>query len=240
LAIFKIEKCKNFENGKLHNIKHCRYYHTLKDRRRELDFSFIYDINLFDNCQENEIGYLRKIINQVYCPDLCKYQDSELCQHKDACQVSHNRVESVYHPEKYKSRYCTKYPYQLNKCDYGDYCSFAHNTKELKTRLIHKMKKDLDFYLFYYKTEWCPFNKEHNKAFCAYAHNWQDFRRKPNVFSYDCNIICQNWLPNNFITKYHEGCVDQASCPYSHGWKEQEYHPLFYKTKKCPSLQENN
>jgi hypothetical protein len=77
LAIFKIEKCKNFENGKLHNIKHCRYYHTLKDKRRELDFSFIYDINLFDNCQENEIIYLRKIINQVYCPDLCKFQDSD-------------------------------------------------------------------------------------------------------------------------------------------------------------------
>lgn len=102
------------------------------------------------------------------------------------------------------------------------------------------MKKDLDFYLFYYKTEWCPFNKEHNKAFCAYAHNWQDFRRKPNIFTYDCNAICQNWLPNNFITKYHEGCVNQAGCPYSHGWKEQEYHPFFYKTKKCPTLLENN
>lgn len=99
------------------------------------------------------------------------------------------------------------------------------------------MKKDADFYMFYFKTEWCPFNKEHNKAQCVYAHNWQDFRRKPNIFSYDCKNICSNWKPGTFIAKYHEGCPNQASCQSCHGWKEQEYHPLFYKTKPCQEEQ---
>lgn len=154
--------------------------------------------------------------------------------------MSHNRVESVYHPEKYKSKYCTKYPKNLHKCDYGDYCSFAHSTKELKTRLIHKMMKDADFYMFYFKTEWCPFNKEHNKAQCVYAHNWQDFRRKPNIYHYDSWKICQNWKPGTFIAKYHEGCPNQASCESSHGWKEQEYHPVFYKTQPCQDMSNSN
>ena len=35
---------------------------------------------------------------------------------------------------------------------------------DMKTRIIHNMSKDADFYIFYFKTEWCPFNKEHNKA----------------------------------------------------------------------------
>lgn len=99
------------------------------------------------------------------------------------------------------------------------------------------MKKDADFYMFYFKTEWCPFNKDHNKAQCVYAHNWQDFRRKPNIFSYDCKNICSNWKPGTFIAKYHEGCSNQASCQSCHGWKEQEYHPLFYKTKPCQEEQ---
>lgn len=41
LSKFKIEKCKNLANGRQHNIKHCRYYHTLKDRRRILDYQFM-------------------------------------------------------------------------------------------------------------------------------------------------------------------------------------------------------
>jgi hypothetical protein len=34
----------------------------------------------------------------------------------------------------------------------------------MKTRLLHKMEKDLDYYLYYFKTEWCPYIDEHNKA----------------------------------------------------------------------------
>ena len=39
LMRFKIEKCKNLTNGRQHNHKHCRYYHTDKDMRRVLDYS---------------------------------------------------------------------------------------------------------------------------------------------------------------------------------------------------------
>lgn len=155
--------------------------------------------------------------------------------------LAHNIVESVYHPEKYKTKYCSKFPKNLSKCEYGDYCSFAHSTKELKVRLIHNMKKDDDFFMYFYKTELCPFNKEHNKATCVYAHNWQDFRRKPNLFSYDSSIMCKNWRPEEFIAKYHQGCKNMASCLHSHGWKEQEYHPLVYKTQHCKEeVKENN
>ena len=44
------------------------------------------------------------------------------------------------------------------------------------------MTRNQEFYMFYFKTEWCPYNTEHNKAQCVYAHNWQDFRRKPHLF----------------------------------------------------------
>ena len=96
------------------------------------------------------------------------------------------------------------------------------------------MKKDADFFMFYFKTECCPFNKEHNKAQCVYYHNWQDFRRKPNIFTYDCHKLCKNWKAGTFIAKYQDGCENMASCDSSHGWKEQDYHPLLYKTKPCP------
>jgi hypothetical protein len=29
-------------------------------------------------------------------------------------------------------------------------------------------------------------------------------------------------------------------CQHSHGWKEKEYHPLFYKTVQCPDLENKN
>lgn len=99
------------------------------------------------------------------------------------------------------------------------------------------MKKDLDFYMYFFKTEWCPYNKDqnksHNKAKCDYAHNWQDFRRKPHIFKYDAFTLCQNWQAGTFISKYQEGCQMQSACYKSHGWKEQEYHPFLYKTKPC-------
>lgn len=52
--------------------------------------------------------------------------------------------------------------------------------------LIHNYAEDDDFYMFYYKTEFCPFNlTEHDKSKCVYAHNWQDYRRKPDIYPYE-------------------------------------------------------
>ena len=84
--------------------------------------------------------------------------------------------------------------------------------------------------MFYYKTEWCPFNlTTHDKGLCVYAHNYQDFRRKPNEY----DILpekCENWDLNGKIYKYSDGCPNGYSCIKCHGWKELEYHPLVYKT----------
>jgi hypothetical protein len=61
------------------------------------------------------------------------------------------------------------------------FCSYAHSEDELQVDLIHNMLKDIDFYMFHFKTVWCPFtmDKDHDPKKCVYAHNLQDFRRKP-------------------------------------------------------------
>lgn len=35
------------------------------------------------------------------------------------------------------------------------------------------------------------------------------------------------------IYDYLAGCENGAACNMCHGWKEQPYHPMFYKTNKC-------
>ena len=42
-------------------------------------------------------------------------------------------------------------------CLYGKYCAFAHSDEELKIKNLHKMKIDIDFLLFHFKSEFCPF-----------------------------------------------------------------------------------
>ncbi len=32
------------------------------------------------------------------------------------------------------------------------------------------------------------------------------------------------------------GCPHLMNCPFTHGWKEKEYHPINYKTKNCTNL----
>jgi len=56
------------------------------------------------------------------------------------------------------------------------------------------------------------------------------------VFGYDHKHLCQNWRAGTFIAQYADGCKDMASCKHSHGWKEQDYHPMVYKTQPCPDM----
>lgn len=189
-----------------HNHKHCPFFHSAKDRRR---------------------------IPGCYTADRCEEGENEVCAQGDSCQKSHSMVERLYHPDKYKTKYCIKFPNRLSECEYGEYCCFAHLDEELKVELIHNLERDEDFYLFYFKTVWCPYIHEHNKAMCVYAHNWQDFRRKPHLFDY-LPIMCPNWQSETFICTYKEGCPFEQTCKYSHGWKEQLYHPKFYKINPCP------
>ena len=60
-------------------------------------------------------------------------------------------------------------------CDFGSLCAFAHSDEELSIDLLHLMEHDTDFYMFHFKTVWCPFNddnKTHIREKCEYAHNW--------------------------------------------------------------------
>ena len=130
-----------------HNHKHCPFYHNSKDRKR---------------------------LGNFYSADLCEYvEKSEQCPFGEMCIHSHNRVEQLYQPDKYKTKFCTFYPNNLVNCDYGTYCSFAHSENDIVIELIHNLEYDDDFYMFYFKTVWCPFNlTSHDKALCVYAHNW--------------------------------------------------------------------
>lgn len=59
------------------------------------------------------------------------------------------------------------------ECSYEKYCAFAHSEEELKIKLLHKMTIDIDFLLFHFKSEFCPFQKiQHDKFSCVYAHNY--------------------------------------------------------------------
>lgn len=191
-----------------HNQKRCPFFHSAKDKRRPPG---------------------------SYSAELCEAGDRGGCPLKDLCKKSHSMVERLYHPDKYKTKYCNNYPNALQNCEYSSYCCFAHSNQELRVELIHYYEKDEDFYLFHFKTGWCPFNYEHNKAMCVYAHNWQDFRRKPHLFHYS-NQMCPNWKSETFIVEYKEGCVFEHKCGHCHGWKEQFYHPLNYKTMPCPDI----
>ena len=102
------------------------------------------------------------------------------CPDGDACQYAHNIVEEFYHPEKYKAKFCQSFTDVKIQCKYGDYCAFAHSENEISVDLIDKYEKDVDFFLFHFKTAWCPYQeKDHQRENCVYAHNYQDFRRKP-------------------------------------------------------------
>lgn len=127
-------------NPNQHNPKHCPYFHGNLDKRR-----------------------CATVI--AYSVDFCKTKN---CQNQD-CKFTHNKVERLYHIERYKTKFCAQ---TEAECEYQQYCSFAHSDTDIKTPLIHKMERDDDFYMYYFKTEWCPYNQEHNKAQCVYAHNW--------------------------------------------------------------------
>ena len=62
---------------KSHNQKRCMYYHD-QDRRRLLG---------------------------SYTSELCKFDENN-CPDQDHCTKAHNRVEELYHPEKFKTKFC--------------------------------------------------------------------------------------------------------------------------------------
>jgi len=101
--------------------------------------------------------------------------------------------------------------------------------------MLENFSRDADFYIFHFKTVWCPYNEEdHERSDCVYAHNWQDYRRKPSVFSYSKDP-CPKWPSSDTVTSYRQGCPNEFKCQYSHGKREQELHPDIYKVNACTS-----
>ena len=117
-----------------HNIKRCPNYHDeTKDRRRKL-------------------GTYRSEL----CPRINKSK-KKICSLGDACTYAHNTVEKFYHPEMYKAKFCESYANGTRMCEYGDFCAFAHNESEISIDLIDRYERDADFYIFHFKTTWCPY-----------------------------------------------------------------------------------
>jgi len=68
----------------------------------------------------------------------------------------------------------------------------------------------------------------------VYAHNWQDYRRKPYIYSYRPSQ-CSSWNTQDKIVEYKDACPNGLYCQRCHGWKELEFHPLNYKRHPCPT-----
>ncbi|CAD8169397.1 unnamed protein product [Paramecium pentaurelia] len=208
---FKTLKCES--QHQIDQKKFCPFFHDESDRRRNLKEHTYQQIGI-------TIYFL--IFRCQLCPQANK------CPRGDQCQWAHNKVEQVYHPNRYKTKYCT----HLKDCEYGIYCSFAHSEQELIIPVkLDGMVQDKNFWIYQYKTVWCPHTINHDRASCVYAHNAQDFRRDPKILQ---PKECPHWNKTNQILNYDKGgCPDQEACKYCHGWKEYEYHPLIYKTKPC-------
>lgn len=92
-----------------------------------------------------------------------------------------------------------------------------------------------DFFNLEFKTFWCPnMDTPHNWNFCKYAHSYRDARRDPRI-GYGPKP-CPNWLKNvdhSHNLPYEQMCPRGVACPYSHGVKEQLYHPHFFRTGVC-------
>lgn len=90
------------------------------------------------------------------------------------------------------------------------------------------------FFMYKYKTRWCPVGVQHDWHSCVYAHNYQDARR-PVSIGYGARL-CPYWSKKDTGTGYSQRCPLGLRCPYSHGAKEQLYHPHYFKTVVCRDL----
>lgn len=216
LDTFKVDPCPQQTQ---HNYRRCMYYHNDLDRRRDP--------------QEH-----------TYTPEFC--QDMALksqCSLGDRCSQSHSKAEQAYHVDKYRKKFCSFFPARLNECPYHRFCSYAHSEDEIHMKLLHTMKRDVDFFLFHLKTQFCPLSAAHDRAKCVYAHNWQDFRRDPSQYRYVANL-CRLWDRRDKVVDYTKACPRGYSCSESHGklqlnigWKELDFHYEIYKTRPCTNKQ---
>jgi len=220
LQAFKVYPCKQGRTVP-HDRKLCVFYHNLRDRRRP---SGSYAAEPCSDCFDMEMP-----------------QPSR-CSRGDDCPKCHNRLELLYHPEVFKKRFCATYP-TVALCQRGSYCAFAHSREEIGSKLFNVDEEDGaggtdDFYMYSFKTLWCPYGTQHDWHQCVYAHTYQDWRRCPQL-AYGSEP-CPHWArtgqaegKNVLFHEYQDRCPNGFLCQYSHGSKEQLYHPSYYKTMPC-------
>ncbi len=182
----------------IHKHDTCPFFHGSNDKRREASF---------------------------YSSQMCEHYKN--CPLGDQCYKSHNKYEFLYHPENYKTVFCRNFLKDEN-CELGDYCPFSHCDNEIKCELLHQMKRDQDFFMFCFKTVFCPyFGNVHAFGECVYAHFHDEIRRKPHLFDYGSNKCV-------FFSKEKiNSCPFGDKCKDAHGENEVEFHPLNYKTAIC-------
>merc|ERR1719352_1248616 len=141
---------------------------------------------------------------------------------------------ALYHPKVYKHRFCASYP-NISSCRRGDSCAFAHTRDEIRTSLLaedEELQRPIaltnDFFMYKFKTLWCPIGVQHDWQTCVYAHNYQDARRHPGI-GYGPRP-CPYWKRKETTLEYSQRCPLGVRCAFSHGAKEQLYHPSYFKT----------
>jgi hypothetical protein len=143
-------------------------------------------------------------------------------------------------PSKHKLRFCASYP-NVSQCRRGAACAFAHSREEARTPLLTIEQEEgkesaltPDFFMYHFKTLWCPIGVQHDWQTCVYAHNYQDARRKVSI-GYGPRQ-CPYWSKKDASCAYSQRCPLGLRCPHSHGAKEQLYHPLYFRSVICRDL----
>eukprot|EP00931_Biecheleriopsis_adriatica_P032442 TRINITY_DN18932_c0_g1_i1.p1 TRINITY_DN18932_c0_g1~~TRINITY_DN18932_c0_g1_i1.p1 ORF type:complete len:612 (-),score=100.73 TRINITY_DN18932_c0_g1_i1:142-1977(-) len=143
-------------------------------------------------------------------------------------------------PARRKTRFCASYP-EVSQCRRGANCEFAHSREEAATELLTlEQEKQVpealtdEFFMYHFKTLWCPIGVQHDWQTCVYAHNYQDARRKVSI-GYGPQP-CPYWAKKDASTEYNQRCPQGLYCPYAHGAKEQLYHPRYFRTVICRDL----
>lgn len=141
-----------------------------------------------------------------------------------------------------KSRFCATYP-NVHQCRRGALCGWAHTREEVQAPLMLKEEEDHEphslteeFFTRRFKTLWCPIGAQHDWQSCVYAHTYQDARRDPGI-GYGPQP-CPYWSKKDTRIAYSQRCPLGLRCPYSHGAKEQLYHPRYFRTVVCRDLQQ--
>lgn len=147
---------------------------------------------------------------------------------------------SGHQPTRLKRRFCTSFP-DVQLCRRGGTCAFAHTREEIRAPLLAMEEENQElaamtdeFFMYKYKTLWCPIGVQHEWHTCVYGHNYQDARRPVNI-GYGARL-CPYWSKKDTGAEYSQRCPLGLRCPYAHGAKEQLYHPQYFKTVVCRDL----